>query len=761
MRCVAGVRVALRLALALCVANAPALRAAATTFIQMDERDLAARAEAAVIATVIAVRTDAEADGAIVTTVVLEPEQTVLGVLPPGPITLRERGGFLSGRSERVFGSVEYQVGERVLAFLSRAAGGGLRTTAMAMGKYRLDADGTGAAIAERAFGEDVAVLDPASGGLHRGGKIEIQSLAALMGRLGVAAPSPAPAPPRSLRRTHHAQRRVAAPQHFTYLGEPSRWFEPDEGIAVRFAIDASGDAIVGRHASLPAAVDALAAWSGVEGTGLRLSDAVLEDPLPYPGCDGDTRVVFNDPFDDIDDPVDCRGVLGIGGFCYSDETRTVNGTTFKRIRVAKVTLANGWEHCGVWTACNLAELLTHEIGHALGIGHSGDNQATMWPVARFDGRCANVAGDDAAAVRFIYPRVAPPTPTPTFTVLPSATPTATATRTRTATPSRKPTSRPPGRSVVSGRIRYHGNDLPVSGVSVALRGAGDLHRTSTTANGQYVFPDVADGRWAIEPSRSGAIGGAISALDAAWVLQTLAGRRTMTEMQRTACAVSGNGVLSALDATRILQVTVGELERLPAATLCQSDWLFMPDPEPTPGQSMAMPRLRAGDCTRGAVVLDPLQGTARDQDLRAGVFGDCTGNWTGEGGDSVALLPASAGTAIEMQRLRRRPGGRWLQPIAVRAPADVYALELELRYDATRLELGRVRTVHLGDAAIARARSSQPGRLTIALASAEPLPNDGRAALVVEFTSGERDISPRLVRPFTAAVDERLVIGR
>jgi hypothetical protein len=286
-----------------------------------------------------------------------------------------------------------------------------------------------------------------------------------------------------------------------------------------------------------------------------------------------------------------------------------------------------------------------------------------------------------------------------------------------------------------------------VSGARVALAGSGAAQHTTTAAGGQYSFGNVADGTWTIEPSLIGAALGAVSALDAAWVLQFLAGERAMSETQRAACAVSGAGALGPVDAMRILQLAVGEIDQLPAARLCRSDWLFMPVPMPTPGQSMAIPELDADGCRRGAVMLDPLQGYARDQNLQAAVFGDCTGNWQpDEGGNAMPAAPV--GTRLELQRLRR-------------ARADVHALELELRYDATTLQLGRVRALHLGGHGLLRARSSQPGRLRIALASASPLPSDGRAVVVVEFSASARSISPNLVRPFTAAVDERVVIGR
>jgi hypothetical protein len=89
------------------------------------------------------------------------------------------------------------------------------------------------------------------------------------------------------------------------------------------------------------------------------------------------------------------------------------------------------------------------------------------------------------------------------------------------------------------------------------------------------------------------------------------------------------------------------------------------------------------------------------------------------------------------------------------------HSLELELRYDDTRLQYVGVRPINLSDLSLVSARSPQPGRITIAAASAAAFPADGRPLVIVEFASSERDVSPSAVRPFSANVDELVVIGR
>jgi hypothetical protein len=51
-----------------------------------------------------------------------------------------------------------------------------------------------------------------------------------------------------------------------------------------------------------------------------------------------------------------------------------------------------------------MQETLTHELGHALGLGHSSSASATMNAYAHFDGRCSSVIDDDRAGITTLYP---------------------------------------------------------------------------------------------------------------------------------------------------------------------------------------------------------------------------------------------------------------------------------------------------------------------------------------------------------------------
>ena len=405
----------------------------ATTFVLMDEHELAAASTAVISGWVTGVESHPDGlTGGVNTYVTIEPTAVIAGALPEGEIVLREPGGQVQGHNEKIFGAPEYSVGEEVMAFLSQDADGSLHTTNMAMGKYTVQTL-SGAPIVSRSLGAEVMVLDRTTGRLHAHAAPDVVQLRQFVEHVRSAARRPRHPGPRQLAvQLTPPELGVTVPHSyqspFTYLGNPSRWFEPDFGQPVLYQIDASGDARNGPAASRDAVNSAFAAWTNVPGASLILGDGgLLSTAMPFTGCDGGSRIVFNDPFNEISDPSGCGGILAIGGYCSNAETKTVNGTTFQRITLGKVVFNNGWEQCDLWNACNLAEVATHEIGHTIGLGHSNDATATMAAAAHFDGRCAGLQIDDITAAQFVYPEgmdaptpTAPPAPQPTTTSTPA-----------------------------------------------------------------------------------------------------------------------------------------------------------------------------------------------------------------------------------------------------------------------------------------------------------------------------------------------------
>src|SRR5262249_45165256 len=82
---------------------------------------------------------------------------------------------------------------------------------------------------------------------------------------------------------------------------------------------------------------------------------------------------------------------------------KQVNGTTFLKADSAFISF-NPYASCSFNDHCNVREIATHELGHALGLGHTVDPTGTMFATAHFDGRCASLKQDDIDGIVYTYP---------------------------------------------------------------------------------------------------------------------------------------------------------------------------------------------------------------------------------------------------------------------------------------------------------------------------------------------------------------------
>lgn len=393
--------------------------ARATTFVVMSDDALVATSAVVAVGTVSAIATGADSPDRLHTTIALRVDTQVKGPVRE-EIVFVEPGGEAAGRRRVVFGAAHFFVGERVLVFLRRRPDGRLATNAMAMGKYSIVRSASGDVARRQLGGEAGAAAltyDARRGVLTAAAAVDQRPLAEFLDELrALAAIAPANDTAPVLTDESVPTTGSAA---FTFLGPPAaRWAEPDAGLPVAYRVDPNGDAGIGRNASLLAVSRAMAALSHAE-TSLRLVDAGPAVPARFQACDGASTIQFNDPFGEIGAPSNCGGILAIGGYCTSSATTDVPGVPYPMQRIAEgdLTVNDGFGGCGFWTATNLAEVLTHELGHTVGLGHSSENgreadpvlkDATMYYLAHFDGRGAAVRADDIAGLRTLYPAAAP-----------------------------------------------------------------------------------------------------------------------------------------------------------------------------------------------------------------------------------------------------------------------------------------------------------------------------------------------------------------
>ncbi len=90
--------------------------------------------------------------------------------------------------------------------------------------------------------------------------------------------------------------------------------------------------------------------------------------------------------------------------FCYMQ-----NGTRFFDIRYYDGN--HSWNHdSSVGSGFDIAGIGCHEFGHSLGLGHSGESGATMWPSSLGDGVAnRSIENDDINGIQFLYGENIPP----------------------------------------------------------------------------------------------------------------------------------------------------------------------------------------------------------------------------------------------------------------------------------------------------------------------------------------------------------------
>lgn len=388
----------------------------ATTIIPMSDNDLVASSQMIVEGRCLRIRPEWNEDRtAIYTRITFRVTRVIKGELSTNTIQLRQLGGQLSDGATIIWGAPYWETGWSMLLFLNPEPEGDFRVAHLSLGYFRLIADpDSGSRFAVRSSpGPNVRVLG--SRPYERLERLDdfvvrLRSLVAAKVRSDV---EPTPTPMASIEQ--HGKSGSTS-SDFRFLSPGFRWFEPDTGERIRFRVnrDRAPNSSGGVDESLAAA----AAWSGVPGSSLRVEITGETDDCGL-RADGTNAISFNDCTGRFDRPVNCAGVVAIGGVAQAvtNQSISIGGRSFARIQDADIIFNPGFD-CLLGDSLVLAEIVTHEMGHTLGFGHSSEQvdesnelfrDATLFLIAHLDGRGAALRADDMDGARFLY-RAAPST---------------------------------------------------------------------------------------------------------------------------------------------------------------------------------------------------------------------------------------------------------------------------------------------------------------------------------------------------------------
>lgn len=406
-----------------CVLMMAAAAARATTIIMPTDEQLIAKSPVIVTGTVLSTNA-VERNGSVWTEAKVSVANAMKGSVSD-TITVRELGGEANGRFTKIFGAAEYKAGERVLLFLEPSPQGGYRTMDLFVGKLTEARQMNGRLLWMRDdAGADATMLDANFEPIHAKNvqrdavafeTFVADRVAGRAGRGNYGVENPV--------LQKNAKSGTGVQEDFTLISDPQiyRWGRFDTSTSAAWFSAGTQPGYTGGGVS--EMQTAMNVWTGYSQAKIFYTYSGVRTGslggLTTPN--GVNEVLFNDPNNEISGTFTGSGVVGTGGFngvsgsaqwtapFTADASHTAGVHTAVNISEGNLTIQDGVSPSTGISSVRLSEIVAHEFGHTLGLGHSTDNTALMY--AYVTGLGPSLRSDDQTAARWLYPNgsVAPP----------------------------------------------------------------------------------------------------------------------------------------------------------------------------------------------------------------------------------------------------------------------------------------------------------------------------------------------------------------
>lgn len=246
----------------------------------------------------------------------------------------------------------------------------------------------------------------------------------------------------------------------------------------------------------------------------------------------------------------------------------------------------------------------------------------------------------------------------------------------------------------VGGKVRYYSNYKSVNNVQVDLSGKNQFTSVSDL-NGMFKLTGVESGSYKMKPDKTDEING-ISAYDASLILQASVGLNMLSDYQKIAADVDGNGQINSLDAAYVLEKSV-DLLTLPFPGVGKV-WAFAPNEKN----------------------IDLTTTDLYYQDFTAILIGDVNGDWGSESNFNMSSL-------YKVGEATAQTDGMLVAPVEFNVgDAELYSAKLQVKYDSNIVKPISIDKTDATQNYNIVYNTVADGIIEIAIAGATPLKGEG-----------------------------------